>query len=288
MARFRLELGPVPLHHQVYLDLRSALDNGEWRPGDLLPPERQLAARYGCSLITVRRALSELAREGRLERTRGRGTTVLRERIERDFGGTMSFSEEMQDRGLDPETRLVASRPESAGERVSAALGIELGSPTLYVERPRIAGGEPLLLEQVHLPAERFPGLLASDLEHGSLYDLLTLRYGTRIVRAREALEPVLLRAREARLLAQRPRAPALLIEGIAFSSEGQPVEFARSYVRGDRTRYYVERVVVRASWQNEPGAGPRATPERTSAATRADPFPPPRRPRTTAGAGVD
>ena len=256
MARFRFELGPVPLHHQVYLDLRAALDTGEWRPGDLLPPERQLAGRYGCSLITVRRALSELTREGRLERTRGRGTTVLRPRIERDFGGTMSFTEEMQDRGLDPETKLIASRPESAGEVVAAALRIEPGSPTLYVERLRAAGGEPLLLEQVHLPAEQFPGLLASDLEHGSLYDLLTARYGTRIVRARESLEPILLRAREARLLGQRPRTPALQIEGIAFSSEGIPVEFARSYVRGDRTRYYIERVVVRSSWQTEPDRG--------------------------------
>jgi GntR family transcriptional regulator len=256
MARFRFELGPVPLHHQVYLDLRSALDTGEWRPGDLLPPERQLAGRYGCSLITVRRALSELTREGRLERTRGRGTTVLRPRIERDFTGTMSFTEEMQDRGLDPETKVIASRPESAGEVVAAALQIEPGSPTLYVERLRAADGEPLLLEQVHLPAEQFPGLLASDLEHGSLYDLLTARYGTRIVRARESLAPVLLRAREARLLGQRPRTPALQIEGIAFSAEGIPVEFARSYVRGDRTRYYIERVVVRSSWQTEPGRG--------------------------------
>jgi len=254
MARFRFELGPVPLHHQVYLDLRSAIDTGEWRPGDLLPPERQLAGRYGCSLITVRRALGELAREGRLERTRGRGTTVLPPRIERDFGGTMSFTEEMQDRGLDPETRLIAARPESAGEVVAAALRIEPGSPTLYLERLRAAGGEPLLLEQVHLPAERFPGLLASDLEHGSLYDLLTARYGTRIVRARESLEPVLLRAREARLLGQRPRTPALQIEGIAFGADGIPVEFARSYVRGDRTRYYIERVVVRSSWQADPG----------------------------------
>jgi GntR family transcriptional regulator len=168
----------------------------------------------------------------------------------------MSFTEEMQDRGLDPETRLVASRPESAGEVVAAALGIEPGSPTLYVERLRAAAGEPLLLEQVHLPAEQFPGLLASDLEHGSLYDLLTARYGTRIVRARESLEPVLLRAREARLLGQKARTPALQIEGIAYSDRGIPVEFARSYVRGDRTRYYIERVVVRSSWQTEPGRG--------------------------------
>ena len=268
MARFRLELGPVPLHHQVYLDLRSTLDNGEWRPGDLLPPERQLAERYGCSLITVRRALSELTREGRIQRTRGRGTTVLPPRIERDFAGTLSFTEEMQDRGLDPETRLIGARPESAGEVVGAALGIEPGSPTLYLERLRVAGGEPLLLEQVHLPAERFPGLLASDLEHGSLYDLLTVRYGTRIVRAREALEPVLLRAREARLLGQRPRTPALLIEGTAFGADGAPVEFARSYVRGDRTRYYVERVVVRQSWEADPATAETGSTARATTAS--------------------
>jgi GntR family transcriptional regulator len=247
LARYRLELGPVPLHHQVYLDLLGALDEGEWRPDDRLPPERELAARYGCSLITVRRALSELAREQRIERTRGRGTYVLHPRFELDFGGTQSFTEEMQTRGHDPETRLIAARPESAGEGIAAALQLEPGSPTLYLERLRLADGEPLLLEQVHLPAERFPGLLATDLEHNSLYDLLTARYGTRVVRAREAIEPVLLRAREARLLDQPPGRPALLVEGIAYDLEGNPIELARSYVRGDRTRYYIERVVVRA-----------------------------------------
>jgi GntR family transcriptional regulator len=252
MARFRLELGPIPFHHQVYLDLRGAIDRGEWRPGDRLPPERELAIRYGCSLITVRRALTELARERRLARTPGRGTFVQRPRIDRDLAEEKSFTEEMQVRGLDPETRLVGARPESAGESVANALRLEVGSPTLYLERLRLADGEPLLLEQVHLPAEQFPGLLASDLEHNSLYDLLTRRYDTHITRARETLEPVLLRAREARLLGRPPRSPALLVEGIAFAASGIPVEFGRTYVRGDRTRYYVERVVVRAQPRQE------------------------------------
>jgi GntR family transcriptional regulator len=268
MARFRLELGPIPLHHQVYLDLKSAMDSGEWAPGDRLSPERELALRYGCSVITVRRALTELAREKRIERTPGRGTHVLAPRIDRDLADTKSFTEEMQTRGFDPQTRLVAARPESAGESVATALGVELGSPTLYLERLRLADGEPLLLEQVHLPAERFPGLLASDLEHNSLYDLLTDRYDTHVARARESLEPVLLRAREARLLGRPARSLALLVEGTAFTANGLPVEFGRTYVRGDRTRYYVERVVVRsgaegrrreeelvAGWRHERGA---------------------------------
>jgi GntR family transcriptional regulator len=250
MARFRLELGPVPLHHQVYLDLRAALDAGEWKPEDRLPTERELARRYGCSLITVRRALGELVREQRLERTRGRGTFVLRERIDRDLAGQLSFTEEMETRGHDPQTRLVAARPESAGEAVAGALGLELGSPTVYLERLRLADDEPLLLEQVHLGAERFPGLLAQDLEGNSLYDILADNYGTRIARARETLEPVLLRTREARLLGRPRGAPALLVEGTAYTADDEPIEFGRTYVRGDRTRYFVERNVVRASWQ--------------------------------------
>lgn len=249
MARYRLELGPVPLHHQVYLDLAAALDAGEWKPGDQVPTERDLAERYGCSLITVRRALGELVREQRLERTRGRGTFVLHPRIDRDMEAHLSFTEEMQLRGMEPSTRVIGSRPQSASVAVAAALGLEPGSPILYLERLRSADGEPLLLEQVHLPAERFPGLLASDLEGGSLYDLLADRYGTRVAKARELLEPILLPAREARLLGRKRGAPALLIEGIAATADGTPVEFGRTYVRGDRTRYYVERVVVRPRW---------------------------------------
>ena len=248
LARFRLELGPIPLHHQVYLDLTSALDSGEFSPGDRLPPERELAQRYGCSLITVRRALMELTREQRIERTRGRGTYVLHPRIDRDLVEPLSFNQEMQMRGLDAETRLLAAGPESAGVAVATALGLEPGSPTLYLERLRVADGEPLLLEQVHLPAERFPGLLASDLERQSLYGILTERYDTPLARVLETFEPVLLRAREARLLDQPRRSPALVVEGIAFTADGRPVELARTYVRGDRTRYFLERTVRVAS----------------------------------------
>ena len=247
MARYRLEVGPVTLHHQVYVDLKAALDSGEHAVGERLPPERELARLYGCSLITIRRALDELAREGRLGREQGRGTFVLPPRLDRDIGASMSFTEEMQRRGLDPETRLISARPEAAVETVAAALQLEPGSPTLYLERLRLAGGEPLLLEMVHLPAERFPGLLASDLEHNSLYDILTERYQAPILRVREALEPVLLPAREAGLLGTKARGLALLVEGIAFTAGDVPVEFGRTYVRGDRTRYYVERIHVRS-----------------------------------------
>jgi GntR family transcriptional regulator len=248
VPRFRLERGPVPLHHQVYLDLRGSLDAGEWKPGDRLPAERELAAHYGCSLITVRRALDELTREKRLQRARGRGTFVLAPRIERDFHAPMGFNEEMRGRGLRPETRVVTARTEAASESVAEALRIVPGAPVHFLERLRLASGEPLLLEAVHLPVQRFPDLLAADLEQRSLWDLLADRYATPVARTREALEPVRLGAREARLLGLEAGALALLVEGIATTETGLPVELARTLVRVDRTRYYVERVIVRAA----------------------------------------
>ena len=244
MARFRLELGPVPFYHQVYLDLRAMIDDGGWQTGHRLPPERELARENGVSMITVRRALDELAREGRLERTRGRGTFVLAPRIDRDLDEPLSFSEEMHRRGLSPTTRLIGSRPEVATELVAAALELEPGSPMLFVERLRVADGDPFLLERAYLPAERFPGLLSSDFEVGSLYQILEERYGVHVSRTRETFEPALLRTREARLLGVKPRTPALLVEGVSFSDEGARVEFSRTFVRGDKTRYYVERNV--------------------------------------------
>ena len=249
MAQFRLELGPIPLHHQVYLDLRRALDAGEWRAGDRLPPERQLAARYGCSLITIRHALGELAREERIERTRGRGTFVLPQRIEHDFAGQMSFAEDMRRRGLEPMTRLVERRVEPAGEAVGKALEIGLDAAVCYIERLRLAGGEPLLLEQARLPLARFPGLMEVDLERHSLYDVLAQRYAMQVVRSRETIAPVQLPSREARLLNARPRTLGLLVLGTATTRAGIPVEYTRSFIRTDRSRYRLERSVHRPGW---------------------------------------
>jgi GntR family transcriptional regulator len=241
LARFRLEPGPIPLHHQVYLDLRAALEAGEWRTGDRLPPERDLAGRYGCSLITVRRALADLAREERLERTRGRGTFVRAPRIVRELSSTLSFSQEMELRGLEPRTTLLTARIQPAAEGVAAALLLGPGAPTVHLERLRSAADRPLLLEQANLSAERFPDLLTADLEHGSLYDFLAARYDCRIERLRETIEPVLPPAREARLLGQSHRTPALLLEGIAFDEADRPVEFSRTFVPGDRSKFLIE-----------------------------------------------
>jgi len=241
MTRFHLESGPVPLHHQVYLDLRDALDEGAWRPGERLPPERELAGRYGCSLITVRRALTELAREGRLDRARGRGTFVRRPPIIRDIAARAGFADEMRARGLVPYAAVVTARAEPASAAVAEALGIPDGTPVHYLERVRGADGVPLLLEQAHLPVERFPGLLDEDFTVASLYDVLDRRYGVPVAGTRETIAAIIPSAREARLLRLAAPTPSICLEGTAVDADNTPFEHSRTVVSPLHARYFIE-----------------------------------------------
>jgi GntR family transcriptional regulator len=247
MARFLLESGPIPLHHQVYLDLRGAIDRGEWHAGDRMPTERDLTIRYGCSLITIRRALDELSREGRLERARGRGTFVTAPPIVRDIAARASFADEMRARGLDPYAEVLAASEEPAPPAVAEELGIAPGAPVWYLERVRGADGVPLLLEQAHLSAAAFPGLLEVDFASESLYDVLERRYGRRVVRTRETISAVVPRRREARLLGLRTARPALSLEGAAYDEDGVAVEHSRTIVSGEHARYFIETSGTRA-----------------------------------------
>ena len=244
---FRLATGPVPLHHQVYLDMLAALDEGRWSVGDRIPPERELASRYGCSLITVRRALTELTREGRLERSRGRGTFVRRPRVIRDIAARAGFLDEMQARGLTPYAIVVTSRVEPASLAVATALGIERGAPVHYLERVRGAEKVPYLLEQAHLSADRFPGLLDEDYEVASLYEVLERRFRVTIARTRETISAVIPTAREAALLGIRSEQPAICLEGAASSADGEPVEHSRTVVSPEHAQYFIETSGARA-----------------------------------------
>ena len=136
---------------------------------------------------------------------------------------------------------------------MAAALGIQIGAPTFYVERLRLADGVPLLLEQVHLPVDRFPGLLSEDLERARSTTCWPGGTTRRWRPARETIVPTALPAREARLLGQQPDSLALLVEGMAYTRAGVPVEYARSYVRGDRMRYHVDREIARIE-RSRPG----------------------------------
>jgi GntR family transcriptional regulator len=269
------------LHHQVYSSLRALLDSGEWAEGDQLPTERALAEGFGCSLITVRRAMEELVRERRIVRIRGRGTFVRQAPLDRDLSDLTSFTDEMNARGMNPKTVILAAELVEASQAAAASLQIPAGTAVYRIERVRHAGSQPLLLEEVQLPANLFPGLLDRDLESGSLYDILAANYGIELTWGRETIEPALPSAREAALLEQDRREPVLLLQLVSFTREDAPVEYCRSVVRGDRARYHLE-----ARRQHSPGSQAGREPASSEPASSSQPSskPPRRRPATKTG----
>jgi GntR family transcriptional regulator len=208
--------------------------------GDSIPSERQLAGDLGVSRLTVRAALDELVREGYLLRRRGAGTFVAEPKVAKEMTIT-SFSEDMRGRGLTPGSRTLELQIVPAGARLGRILHVSPAEPVVVAKRLRLADGEPMAIELLHVRESLFPGLSARDLEQDSFYELLTRRYGIEIVGGEQTVEPTVTDEEESETLGVPLHSPALLFERVTRSPNGEIVEFTISIYRGDRYRIVSE-----------------------------------------------
>ena len=208
--------------------------------GDAIPSERQLTVDLGVSRLTVRAALDELVREGYLVRKRGSGTFVNEPKVAK--GMTISsFSDDMRGRGLTPGSRTLEFQTVAAGARLGRILHVSPSEPVVTVKRLRLANGEPMAVELLHVRGALFPGLSATDLEQNSFYELLEHRYRIAMVGGSQTVEPTVTNEEESQLLGVPLHSPALLFERITRSESGEIVEFTQSIYRGDRYRLVSE-----------------------------------------------
>lgn len=132
-----------PLYAQFAQLLRKAITDGRLEAGAALPPERDLAAEYGVSRITIRRAIAELAEDGLLTRKQGAGTTVTR-RIEQNFSRISSFSEEMAARGQVASSSWILRAQGIVTPAEAMQLNLSPGAPVMRFHRVRIADDAPM------------------------------------------------------------------------------------------------------------------------------------------------
>ena len=208
--------------------------------GDAIPSERQLSADLSVSRLTLRAALDELVREGYLVRRRGAGTFVAEPKVAKGIDIT-SFSDDMRARGLTPASRTIDLREVPAGARLGRILHVSPSEPIVSVKRLRLADGEPMAIELLHVRSSLVPGLTARDLETNSFYDLLSTRYDVAIVGGTQTVEPTVTNEEESAALGVPLHSPALLFERVTRSSVGDIVEFTSSTYRGDRYRLVTE-----------------------------------------------
>jgi GntR family transcriptional regulator len=229
-----------PLYRRLLDGLRADLDRGRLRPGDLLPPEVEIARRHGISRHTVRQAIIELTREGWLRRERGRGTYVMKPRVAQSLDAFYSFAHEMENRGLAYTTRILHRALRPADAAVAERLVLPAGAPVIEMELLRFVEGAPLMLEFSITSFDRCPSLLRADLRQRSLYDVMADRHGIAVTLGREEIRPVVLDRRQAGLLEVAPGSPAFHVDREVLTRH-EPIELRRSLIRGDRYLYRVE-----------------------------------------------
>jgi len=208
--------------------------------GESIPSERQLSVDLGVSRLTVRAALDELVREGYLERRRGSGTFVREPKIAQELTMT-SFSEDMRRRGMRPASRTLSVVTTTAGARLGRFLNVSPSERIVVAQRLRLADGETMAIEELHVPETLVPGLTARDLEKQSFYELLEQRYGIVIAGGIQTIEPTVTNEDESEALGVPLHSPAFLFERTTRADSGRIVEFVRSIYRGDRYRLVTE-----------------------------------------------
>jgi GntR family transcriptional regulator len=208
--------------------------------GEAIPSERQLGIDLGVSRLTVRAALDELVREGYLVRRRGAGTFVAEPKVAKGIN-INSFSDDMRERGMHPASRTLDLSVIPAGARLGRILHVSPAEPVVAVKRLRLADGEPMAIELLHVRQALVPGLSAADLEQNSFYDLLATRYDLSIIGGSQTIEPTVTNDEESSALGVPLHSPALLFERVTQSASGDIVEFTSSTYRGDRYRLVTE-----------------------------------------------
>lgn len=230
---------PVPRYHQLKEILRERIRSGEWKPGDLIPSERELSETYHISRMTARQAITDLVNEGVFYREQGRGTFVTRNKITQQLIRLTGFTEDISARGQHPGAKVVSAEMRPADDVTAERLRITPGTPIFCLQRLRLADGEPLAIEVSHLSFKGCERLVEEDLETQSLYRLLESKYGLPLMEAEQEIEAGLAGADEADLLKVAPGAAVLFTRRTTFTDRNQPIEYAKSVYCGAKYTFY-------------------------------------------------
>ncbi len=231
-----------PLYRQIQDLIVQALADREWQPGEMIPSELELAARFEVSQGTVRRAIDELAAENLLVRRQGKGTFVATHADPRAF---FRFLRLIPDDGTVPRSRSEPLDCQSlrAGQEVAQALSIAHGDPVLQLRRILRFDGKPVVVDEIYLPADLFPTLTLDQLRASdrSLYTLFESLFGVRMVRAEEKIRAVAADPAAAGLLGIPQGTPLLSVERTAYTYGNRPAEWRRGLYSTLNHHYFNE-----------------------------------------------
>jgi GntR family transcriptional regulator len=228
-----------PLYQQIKALITQSLQSGEWKPGELIPSEVELAQRFKVSQGTVRKAIDELAADNLVVRRQGKGTFVA---THHEARAQFRFLRLMPDAG-EPhhaDNRILEVKRLRAPAEVARLLDIKSGDSVIFIKRVQSFDGAPTIVEELWLPGAIFRGLTAERLVEykGPMYGLFETEFGTRMIRAAEKIRAVSADIDTAQLLGVVPDTPLLSVERVSYTYGDKPVEMRRGLYLTDRHHY--------------------------------------------------
>ena len=231
-----------PLYSQIKALILQSLQSGEWKPGEVIPSEIDLAARFRVSQGTVRKAIDELALENLLVRRQGKGTFVATHAAQQ---AQFRFLKLVPDNGLPgslglAQREVIDCRRTRASADVAKALKLRSGDAVLQARRVLSFAGTPTILEDLWLPAAPFKGLTAERMASydGPMYALFETEFNMRMLRAEEKIRAEAAIDGREQLLKVEHGTPLLGVERIAYTYQDLPMELRRGYYRTDTHHY--------------------------------------------------
>ena len=231
-----------PLYQQIKVLILQSLQGGEWKPGDVIPSEMDLAARFRVSQGTVRKAIDELAAENLVVRRQGKGTFVAthaEQQVQYRFLRLLPDTGDASSEGP-AQRRFIECKRLRAPADIARALGLRSGDAVLQVRRVLSFQQVPTILEDLWLPAAPFKGLTAERLDsyRGPMYALFETEFGVRMVRAEEKIRALAASEPACELLSIKAGEPLLSVERTAFTYNDLPMELRRGLYRTDTHHY--------------------------------------------------
>jgi GntR family transcriptional regulator len=231
-----------PLYQQIKALITQSLQSGEWKPGELIPSEVELANRFKVSQGTVRKAIDELSAENLVVRRQGKGTFVA---THHEAKAQFRFLRLMPDVGEahSPDNRIVEVKRLRAPAEVARQLDLKSGDSVIFIKRVQSFDGAPTILEEIWLPGAIFKGLTAERLIEykGPMYGLFESEFGTRMIHASEKIRAVAADSDAAQLLGVAEQAPLLSVERVSYTYGNRPVEVRRGLYLTERHHYHNE-----------------------------------------------
>ncbi|WP_371581678.1 GntR family transcriptional regulator [Streptomyces sp. NBC_01314] len=227
-------------HEEIAEALRGAIDREDYTVGSLLPPETELAARYGVSRGTVRQAVATLTAEGLIGSRQGARRVVLAGRRSQSFAELRSFAQWARSMGRDATGRVVAQEYRTATAEDRVRLQLTPGARVLHVLRLRGLDGRPVLLERTVYADWISPAVEPIETDCPSVTQRLLDDTGLVFAYGEHVIDAVAAGAQDAEFLAVRRTSPLLRVRRVTTTREGRPVEWSDDRYRPDAVSFSV------------------------------------------------